>query len=261
VNTHSPRDWSPEDYEKFRSLRLRPAFDLLGRVGDIPPGRIVDLGCGNGTVASSIKRRFPKHELIGVDTSPAMLRKAKYAGVYDRLDEADAGDWSPGGQVSVIFSNALCHWLPDHEALFKRLASYIAPGGMLAVQMPRQYEAASHAMLRVTAEALFPDRFDFSDWTAPVATPRSYLTMLDPLGSVEIWETEYLQRLKPAGPGHPVTQFTESTAMRPFLDKLDDSEQVQFMVTYDAAMKDAYPVEQDGSVILPFRRLFFTVMV
>lgn len=261
MNHEPTRDWSPDDYEKFRSQRLRPAFDLLSRVPGLPVGAVVDLGCGSGSVGASLKRRYPKHRLIGVDASASMLRKAKYTGAYDEISEADARSWKPASPPALIYSNGLFHRIPNHDSLIAKLARSLTPGGTLAVQMPRQDEAASHAMLRVTAEALFPDRFDFSNWATPVSQASHYMRLLDPLGLVNVWETEYILKLDPSKFGHPVTKHTETTAMRPFLEKLTDTERVQFMVTYDAAMKDAYPVSPDGTSILPFRRIFIVLTV
>ena len=172
------------------------------------------------------------------------------------LTQADAALWAPAEAPVLIFSNALLHWLPDHATLFPRLLSTLAPGGMLAVQMPRQFSAPSHALLRETAARLFPDRFDYRGWQPPVAPPAAYARLLP---DATLWETEYLQRLDPVEAGHPVRHFTQSTAARPMLSRLGPSEADRFLAAYDAALAEAYPPEPDGSILFPFRRLFLTV--
>ncbi len=254
----STQDWNPGSYERFRGLRLRPALDLLGQVGRLPLGDVVDLGCGAGAVARSLSERWPARALIGVDNSPAMLAKARETGRYTQLVEADVASWRPEARVAVIFSNALCHWLPDHQLLFRRLAGLLHPGGTLAVQMPRQYAAPSHALLRQIAAEMFPDRFDFTDWQAPVAAPEAYAEMLAPLGALNIWQTTYFQRLA-AEARHPVAAFTRSTAQRPFLAQLGEREQAAFAAAYEAALHTAYPLAADGTVLFAFQRLFFTL--
>ncbi|MCB2117362.1 MAG: methyltransferase domain-containing protein [Rhodobacteraceae bacterium] len=256
------KDWNPESYARFGGLRLRPALDLLAHVGKLPGGGIVDLGCGNGAAGPALRARFaPERKIIGIDASPAMLTAAEGAGKYDILSEADAARWVPEAPVALIFSNAALQWLPEHEVLMPRLASHLAPGGVLAVQMPRQYGAPSHRFLRDFASEMFPDRFDLAAWRAPVSTPVEYQRMLTPHGRVDVWETEYVQRLDPVAEGHPVRRFTESTAMRPFLDRLTAAEARDFVARYESALAAAYPVEPDGSVLFPFRRLFFTLAV
>ncbi len=255
-------DWNPETYARFRDLRLRPALDLLNRVGALPDGPVIDLGCGNGAAGPALADRFrPGRRIVGLDASPAMLEAARGTDSYDTLIEGDAAKWHPIERFALIFSNAALHWLPDHAGLFARLAGFLAPGGALAVQMPRQYGAPSHRFLRDFAADMFPDRFSLSDWVAPVATPVDYHRLLSPFGSVDVWETDYVQRLAPTQSGHPVRRFTESTAMRPYLDKLSTGEADSFIHRYEQALVSAYPTETDGSVLFPFRRVFFTLTV
>ena len=251
-------DWNPETYARFRGLRLRPALDLLWQVGELPEGWVIDLGCGDGAAAPALKQRYPMHHLIGLDASPAMLAKAKG---YDQVIEADAALWQAATPPALIFSNAALHWLPDHAGLMPRLAEMLAPGGVLAVQMPRQYFAPSHRFLRDIAAALFPDRFDFARYEAPVQTAQAYWQILSPLGQVQSWETEYLQRLDPVSDMHPVRAFTQSTAMRPFMEKLNAAEAQAFVTAYDQALTSAYPLLPDGACLMPFRRVFFTLKV
>ncbi len=261
MTSDKKQDWNPETYAKFRGFRLRPAMDLLAQVPDLPLGDVIDLGCGNGPVGAALAQRFSGRRLIGVDNSPAMLAKADQSGAYSEVAEADANLWRPHSPPALIFSNALCHWLPDHAALFARLAGLLTDNGVLAVQMPRQFAAPSHQALRDVATTLFPDRFDFSSYVPPVATPQVYAQMLAPLGEVSVWETDYIQRLARVETGHPVRHFTQSTAMRPIAEKLDKPELTQFVAAYDAALAEHYPPQQDGSVLFPFKRLFFTLEV
>lgn len=251
-------DWNPETYARFRGLRLRPALDLLMQVGALPQGAIADLGCGDGAAAGSLRMRYPKHRLLGVDNSPAMLARARG---YAALIQADITTWTPAEPLALIFSNAALHWLPDHTRLLPHLAGHLTPGGVLAVQMPRQFLAPSHRFLRDIAAAMFPDRFEFAGYEAPVAPAAAYWEMLAPLGQVTAWETEYVQHLDPDPAMHPVRAFTEATAMRPFLEKLTPDESANFTAAYDQALEAAYPRQADGSCLMPFRRIFFTLKV
>lgn len=255
-------DWNPEAYALFGDLRLRPALDLLAQVAEVPPGPVVDLGCGAGSVASALAQRF-SGRLTGVDASPAMLAEAEGTGLYQTLIAEDVDLWRPDVPPALIFSNAVLQWLPDHAMLLPRLAGYLAPGGTLAVQMPRQYRAPSHRFLRDIAAAMFPDRFDFSGWQAPVETAETYARWLTPLGRVTAWQSDYVQRVwaDQAVAAHPVRRFTESTVMRPFLQKLEPAEVAAYVAAYDEALAVAYPRLPDGSVLMPFRRVFLVLTV
>lgn len=253
-------DWNPERYARFGGLRLRPALDLLAQIDEIPEGPVFDLGCGNGAVGATLAARFKGGTLTGVDTSPAMLAEAGKAGGYSKLIEADVADWQPDQKPALIFSNAALQWVPDHDALMPKLAGMLAAGGVLAVQMPRQWGAPSHRFIRDIAAALFADRFaDLPD--TPVQTALRYWEMLAPLGEVLAWESEYVQRLEPQSEGHPVRAFTQSTALRPVLSRLDDADTEAFLHAYDAALGAAYPLLPDGAALMPFRRVFFTLTV
>jgi trans-aconitate 2-methyltransferase len=132
---------------------------------------------------------------------------------------------------------------------------------MLAVQMPRQFKAPSHRFLRDIAASMFPDRFDFAHYVPPVGKAEDYHALLSPLGVVEAWETEYIQRLEPCDAMHPVRAFTASTAMRPIAEKLTPTELSSFCAAYDASLNAAYPLQPDGAVLFAFKRVFFTVKV
>ena len=254
------KDWDPGTYARFRDFRLRPALDLLAQIGAVPEGPVVDLGCGDGAVAAALAARFPDRALIGVDTSPAMLAKAAETGAYSELVEADIARWTPDTAPAVIFSNAALHWLDGHDVLMPRLAGLLAPGGVLAVQMPGQAQAPSHALLRALAEEMFPGRVsDRAARAGAVGAPADYARLLGGYGAVAAWETSYVQPLAPAGAAHPVRRFTEATAMRPFLAELNEEETGRFLSAYEAELAAAYPAEEDGTVLFPFRRVFFTL--
>jgi len=248
------QDWDPGAYERFRGLRLRPAVDLLAQVPTLPQGDIVDLGCGSGVVGPVLRHRFGERRLLGIDASPSMLRSARAGGAYDSLDHADLGQWHPEAPCALIFSNALLHWLPDHATLIPRIAGSLAPSGTLAFQVPDQQEAPSHRLLAETAEAMAAGHGDHA--LHNVLSLAAYHRLLAPLGTPDIWQTDYLQTLPAAAHGHPVRHFTQSTAMRPYLVALPQPLHKTFVDAYEAALNTAYPPEPDGTVLFPFRRLF-----
>ena len=255
------KDWNPGAYARFRDLRLRPALDLMGSVRSVGGGDVIDLGCGNGAMGTALKARFAGHRLLGVDSSPAMLEKAGETGAYDRLERHDIGTWTgPQGRAGLIFSNATLHWLKDHAGLMPRLAGMLSPGGTLAIQMPHQNNAPSHRVWVSLVNEMFPERVDPGAGPG-VREPAGYFHLLAGLGTFELWETEYFQVL-PADPdGHPVRRFTEATFARPILDALDEDEQARLIRAYEEVMEKAYPRGVDGTVLFPFRRMFFTLTV
>jgi len=253
-------DWNPEAYNRFRGLRLRPAIDLLAAVGPVPGGDVVDLGCGGGVIGHALRARFPEARINGVDSSASMLDDAAGTGDYDSLEPADIADWAASEPPALIYSNAALHWLADHETLLPRLVRMLARGGVLAVQVPHQNNAPSHRVWASLVGEMFAGRVDMAAGPK-VLDPAQYYHLLSPLGDFRLWETSYYQRLEPCAKGHPVRQFTQSTFARPILAALDAREQTALIAAYEAVMDRAYPKAADGSVLFPFRRLFFTLTV
>ncbi|PSL19962.1 methyltransferase domain-containing protein [Shimia abyssi] len=252
-------DWNPDKYSRFGDVRLQPALDLLARIGAVPEGDVVDLGCGNGAVGARLRDRFEGRVLVGVDNSEAMLEKAHVGGAYDALVTADIADWVPERAPAVIFSNAALQWLDGHDALLPQLTGMLRAGGILAVQMPAQNQAPSHAAWGEVFSTLFQGR-DVARGPE-ILSAGAYFDLLATIGDVRVWEVLYYQYLAASEDGHPVRRFTESTFARPYLDAVTSAERLELIAGYEAAMAKAYPLRADGSVLFPFRRLFLTVEI
>jgi trans-aconitate 2-methyltransferase len=254
--------WDPQQYLQFEDQRLRPAIDLLARVPLVSPRRVVDLGCGTGNVTRLLAQRWPGAQITGVDNSAAMLERARAAAAdlpHVVFVAAELGAWSPAVLVDLVYSNAALHWLPDHATLVPRIAAMVAPAGVLAVQMPDNFRAPSHAAIAALAQtARWRARLAPLIRAMPTAPAADYYEWLAPsFARIDIWTTEYLQVLAPSAAGdHPVAAWTKGTWLAPFLSVLDGAEQVEFLAAYEAELATAYPLLADGGALFPFRRLF-----
>ncbi len=253
--------WNPEQYLVFDDQRVRPALDLLARILFDDPGTVVDLGCGAGNVALHLRSRWPAARLIGVDNSPEMLAKARKAGddAGGKIEwvEADLLDWRPDTAPDLIYSNAVFHWVDDHEILLPALFSLLAPGGVLAFQIPRNFTAPSHKTFADMAqEERWRDRLASLVLTNP-EPPAFYYDLLRPLASaLDIWETEYVHCLEGE---NPIPEFVKGSSLKPLLDALDDADSASFETEYRARVLKIYPPQADGITLFPFRRLFAIV--
>ena len=254
--------WNPSQYLQYEDARLRPALDLLARVPLDRPSTIVDLGCGAGNVAQWLARRWPDARITGIDGDEAMLEKAR--AITQRSPafswmQADIGTWQPQDAPDLLFSNAALHWLGDHRVLFPRLMRCVAHDGVLAVQMPSNFDAPSHALLRDVARSpRWRDAAGDRVLVDPVHAPERYLEWLAPdARAVDIWSTTYLQQLPPRADGeHPVVAFVKGSALVPILAALDEASRAAFVDDYATRIAQAYPLRVDGGVLFPFRRLF-----
>lgn len=254
----SASSWDAAQYLRFEDERLRPALDLMGRIAHPSPRRVVDLGCGAGNAMPALAARFPGATVTGVDGSAAMLAKA--AGSGFATEQADIATWSPAAPVDVLFSNAALHWLGGHEALFPRLLGHLAPGGVLAVQMPAMHAAPLRAEQdRVAREGPWAAALAGVTSAPPILDPGGYYDLLRPrVAALDLWVTEYVHVLRGED---PVVQWAMGSSLRPFLDVLKGELREGFLTAYRAAMRAAYPPRADGAVLLPFRRLFLLARV
>jgi trans-aconitate 2-methyltransferase len=250
--------WDPAVYLRFGDERARPFTDLLARVGAREPRTVVALGCGEGALTASLAERWPGALVTGVDSSPEMLAAAAAHAVPGRVEFAagDVREWQPDGPVDVLVTNAVLHWVPGHADLLRRWAGQLAPGGWLALQVPGNSRAPTHALLAALCRSprwapLVGDAAPAGD---PVLDPAGYLEALTGAGlGVEAWETTYLHVLRGED---PVLGWVRSTVLRPVLARLAEDDAAELTEAYAAALREAYPRRPDGTTLLPFRRVF-----
>jgi trans-aconitate 2-methyltransferase len=247
--------WNPEQYLKFAQPRLRPALELLARVHCESPGEVCDLGCGTGNVTRLLAERWPEASITGVDTSAEMLAQARKALPQLTWTQESLDRFRAARALDLIYSNAALHWLPDHQRLLPALLAQLAPGGVLAVQMPRNFAAPSHTSIADTVRAgSWRSKLEPLLRETPVLTPEAYFDLLAPHAhQIEIWETEYLQVLDGED---PVKEWTKGTWLTQFLDALQEPERSHFERDYALRVRDAYPRRADGKTLFPFKRLF-----
>jgi trans-aconitate 2-methyltransferase len=247
--------WDPQQYSRFAGQRLRPALDLIARVPVEHPNIVVDLGCGTGNVTRLLCSRWPHAGIVGVDGSPQMLSEAKKVAGDIAWELADVAAWNPPEKFDLVFSNAALHWLDDHPALFARLSGKVVAGGVLAVQMPRNFAAPSHTIMHELASTQpWRDVLAKQLRPQPVLAPEAYHALLAPHArSLDIWETEYLQVLEGE---NPVAEWTKGTWLAPLLGALAPDARAAFESEYRLRVAQAYPRRRDGKTLFPFRRLF-----
>lgn len=250
--------WDPTQYSRFEAERDRAALDLLLRLpAGLDPREIWDLGCGAGQHAALLKRRHPAARVHGLDSSAAMLEQARALGGDVDWRLGDIGTWVPERPVDLIFANAALQWLPDHEALLSRLTAALAPGGVIAVQMPMAWDSRHHqAMREIAADGPWTDALAGAETIRRLLPTEAYYAVLaEACDEIDIWSTTYLHAL--AGPD-AVLEWMKGTALRPYLTALDDDPptRADYLSALGARLSRAFPRREDGVTLLPFPRLF-----
>ncbi|KAJ4527686.1 hypothetical protein HRR83_000439 [Exophiala dermatitidis] len=284
------KDWDAAQYLKFERERTRPALDLLGQVPltmTRPPERVFDLGCGPGNSTAVLVDRFPDAHIVGIDSSPDMLEKARKRRLPGRVEfrlgdvsdvralfknEKDAGvDGSASASASastsasadLLFSNAVYHWLPHEKRLeiFAEMIKTQKPGGVFAFQVPDNTSQPSHVAMRTVAED------EKGPWhqtlkrlgllgrpRLPFQSPEEIYNSLKPLCSdINIWHTFYYHILDDH---KAIVEWVKSTGLRPYIDPLDNDQREAYLNAYLERIQRLYPALEDGKVCLPYPRLF-----
>ncbi len=252
--------WDPAQYLKFSNERVRPAFDLLNQLPLATASHVVDLGCGTGNLTGFLKARFPGADVVGVDGAETMLAKARLAVPNCRFDQADFSRWSPEVRPDLIYSNAALHWVTNHETLLPRLLSLLAPGGVLAVQMPSMHDAPFRALQNeIARQGPWSRYLDDAGYARGLLPVEEYYDLLRPrAASLDMWQTTYLHVLTGKD---AVVEWAAGSSLRPFLDKLPPEQAKDFRAAYAAALRPHYPPRPDGTTLLPFKRFFFVARV
>ena len=257
-------EWNAEQYLRFGNERTQPSRDLAAQ---LPPDdgtveRVLDIGCGPGNSTAVLRARYPHAEILGVDSSPEMIAAARQTHTdmgFALCDVSDPAQLAGLGEgYDVVFSNACIQWVPDHPRLIPALLGLLRKGGTLAVQTPMNYREPIH---RIVAELVhspgyadrLPQQREFFN-----LTPADYWELLRAhAASFRMWTTTYMHTLPSHG---AIMDWYRGTGLRPYLQALADGERAAFEAEVFARVREAYPVQSDGSVIFPFPRLFFTAV-
>jgi trans-aconitate 2-methyltransferase len=247
--------WSPEKYAEFQVERSRPFFDLLALVRPRPGMRVVDLGCGTGELTRAAHERLGAAETTGVDSSAAMLSRARpLAGGGLRFEQGDIAGWA-GRDLDLVLSNAALHWLPDHPSLLARLVGALAPGGQLAVQLPANHVHPSHRLAHeVAAEPPFAAALAGYVRETPVLEPEEYASALFRLGTAE-QQVSLRVYAHPLPSRDAVVDWVRGTLLTDYEKRLDPERYAAFVERYRERLAAALPDERP--FLYTYRRILF----
>lgn len=254
-------DWNPQQYLKFKNERTQPALDLAARL-ELNPAKALDVGCGPGNSTQVVAERFPGAHILGVDSSASMIKTARRAHPELEFQQCDVSTQldSLPRDFDLVFSNACIQWVPDHARLLPGLMSLLNPGGLLAVQVPINFQEPIHQIIARTVER--------EEWRERIPYHRSFHTLSQEsyfgllakhAKDFTLWETIYMHRM----PSHQaIMDWYSSTGLRPYLDAAVDEEARQgFYNQVFQQVQEAYPVQENGEIIFRFPRLFFIARV
>ncbi len=250
--------WNPDLYLRFADERGRPFHELVARVGAAEPRVVLDFGCGPGNLTETLATRWPNARVLGVDSAPEMIDKARAAASAGVTYEVgDALAYEPDEEIDVIVSNAMLQWVDGHDDVVR---GWVKPGRWIAFQVPGNYNAPGHlAMREICATPRWAGRLGGVNNFRPVGDAVHFGRLLRDSGCeiVDTWETTYIHQLAVVqGQRHPVLTWMSGTALRPIRAVLDDDAAWEsFCDELETALWQLYPPH--GSIVdFPFLRVF-----
>jgi trans-aconitate 2-methyltransferase len=128
-------DWEASTYDRVSHIQAEWARAVLDRLPLNGDETVLDAGCGSGRVTAMLLERLPHGHVVAVDAAPSMVEHARKA-LGDRATVilSDLTELELDEPVDAAFSNAVFHWIMDHERLFQRLHAALKPGGRLIAQ-------------------------------------------------------------------------------------------------------------------------------
>jgi trans-aconitate 2-methyltransferase len=221
------REWDAETYDAVSDPQFEWGMEVLGRLELRGDEVAVDAGCGSGRVTAELADRLPNGRVIAVDGSAAMVEKAK-----ERLGDratylvSDLVELELDKPVDLVFSTATFHWIPDHDALFRRLRAALKPGGRLVAQCGGYGNVARHtqAIAAVAADPEYGQHLSGSKAIWNFATPEETEPRLVAAG---FEEARCWLQPKPVRPARPL-EFISTVTLGPILDQLPEEKRRPF---------------------------------
>lgn len=243
-------DWDPEFYLRFKKERTRPSYDLIHHINYPHALNLTDLGCGPGNSTQMLREAYPLAKITGIDNSPSMLVEARINLPDCHFEENDISTWIPKNKQDIIFANASLQWLPNHQTLIPHLANQLQDEGILAIQMPDNWNEPTHLLMRQAANECGIVQ---AGREALLAAQEYYNLLVNSHCTVDIWRTTYYHVMPSID---SIIGWFRATGLRPYLNQLNSTQKEKFLIQYQQLLTETYPTQDDNNILMLFPRLF-----
>ena len=237
-------EWDAHAYEAAASdVQWAWGRKLLERRKWRGDERVLDAGCGPGGLTEHILAQVPRGHVHAVDHDASMVNRARERlakfGARVKVTQADLLHLEGVDAVDVVFSNAVLHWIRDHDAAFEAFVHHLKPGGQLLLQCGGEgnLERSRGAAREILSSPDF-ERF-FRGWEPPwryeddaSTQERLFIAgFTDPEVTLEEAPTVFPDRAS-------FEKFSRAVVLRPYLQVLpDEKARDRFVERYVARME------------------------
>lgn len=252
--------WNADNYRQNSAAQQQWAQELIAKLNLTGTEAVLDVGCGDGKVTAKIACHLPQGQVIGIDNSDAMIALA--TGEYPassfpnlRFQHMDARELRFDGQFDVVFSNAVLHWIHDHNSALSGMFQSLKPGGKVLLQMGAKQgirafmDALDHVLVLPEWKdyfAGFPCPYGFN-------SVEEYQALLPAVG-FEIQRLELIEK-------HAVHQNIEAfkgwirTTWLPYTERVSEHKRADFIDAIVDQYLESNPADKVGRVHVMMVRL------
>ncbi len=253
-------EWNAEEYCETSGQQKAWGRELLGKLHLKGDERVLDIGCGDGTLTSETAALVPDGFVVGIDSSSEMIRLARESyppgeGQNVSWEVKDAGALDYEEEFDVVFSNAVFHWVKEHQPVLDGIALALKPGGRALLQMGGKGNAAgvSDSLLAVLTD---PDWSKFyGDFSFPYRFhgPDEYRIMIERAGLMcrraELIRKDMVQE------GREGFAAWIRTTWQPFTERIPEELRERFIFEITDRYIDGHPADPRGRVHAEMVRL------
>lgn len=251
--------WDPNKYNKFKTERFAPFYDLLSLIEIKPDMEVIDLGCGTGELTRKLADKLATANVVGIDSSKEMLNEAQaFSNERVRFVQKTIEEQlNSNHEWDLVFSNAAIQWSDNHEVLIPKIIASLKKNGQLAIQIPSQKDNLLNKMLDELADEE-PYQKALSGWhrTSPVLRTEVYAHLLFDNGCKSMTVYEKIYPLIVPKPDD-LFEWIAGTALIPYVEKLESGIKENFIQEFKNRIHKKF---LKSPVLYPFKRILIGAM-
>ena len=247
------------DGKKYRNASIHQkewGTKVLGDLSFKGNERVLDLGCGEGTLTQKISQFVPNGYVLGIDVSKGMIETAKeFSKDNLNFQLMDINEIEFDSEFDIIFSNAALHWVKDHETLLKNVYKAIKPNGIIRFNFAGDGNCSNFycVVKEVMAYPNFKEKFNMFEWPWYMPKINEYETLANKFRykEIKVWEENADRYFNSPD---EMTKWIEQPSIVPFLNYLNGKERKEFR---DIVVQKMINItkQDDGTCFETFRRI------